>query len=537
MIKSLKHIYSSLTAESFLNQYPLDFKYAFYFFVLIMNGGGLVWGILALVFHFYHIAYIPFGYIVFSLFNLYYLYKYHNFKVVRFLQVLNSILLPFVFQWLLGGFVPSGAVMLWSFLALIGLLTFYNIKNVWFWFVFFVSLMIFTLFTDAYSFKYTPEVLLDTSIQRILFTINITMIGGMMFFLARYFIASNREKKRLNTTLQDQKEELISQNQEINEKNEEIMTFSEQMKQHNEEILAINEDLENQKRLIEQKSDALLASINYAKRIQEAVFGDAEEIKAHFPNSFLFYKPKDVVSGDFYWFSSLIENSDFISTANPKFTRIQKGSLNFSDLDFQQQTYKIIVVADCTGHGVPGAFMTVLGLNLIEDLVYNQNIINPAQLLSEMDKKLIQTLQKQHKSEKINDGMDLAIVVIDENNKRILYSGAKNPVYFLHKHDLKTLKPSIFPVGSTQFKQGKTFKNIEVSYDIGDSLYLFSDGFQDQFGGKNDTKYMKKRFREFISQVSVLPFKAQYKRVEDEFNNWKGEKKQTDDVILLGLKL
>lgn len=534
---SLRNIYEELTNENFLNKYPIDYKYSYYFFLMVMNMGGLVWGILALYFNFPFISLIPFGYILFSFSNLFFLYYTQNFQIVRFLQVLNSILLPFLFQWLLGGFVPSGAVMLWSFLALLALLTFYHVKEVWLWLVFFIVLMLFTVYTDDISYENAPVVLLDQSVQRILFTINITMIGVMVFLLARYFIASNREKKRLNLILRSQQEELIAQNKKINEKNEEITQFGEEMKQQNEEMLSINEELEKQKRLLESKNSAVLSSINYAQRIQKALMGSTENLSNYFSDSFIFYQPRDVVSGDFFWFHEVRKQGARVRRAFAAGSRDLLGEPEFSENEFENDSLKIIVVADCTGHGVPGAFMTVLGLNFLEEIIYNRHMTNPADILTELDKKWIRTLQRESSDNQINDGMDMAILTIDEKNHKLYFAGAKNPMFLVRNGELQTLKASVYPIGSNQYKEDKKFQNLELEYHTGDICYLFSDGFQDQFGGQEDKKYMKKRFREFLLQNSDLPMINQHKRIQDEFEHWKGRKAQTDDLIVLGLKL
>jgi len=524
----LKNIFNTLASEDFLNQYPLDFKYAYYFFVVIMNLGGLTWGILAVIYKLSYVAYIPFGYVILSAFNLIYLYKFHNFKIARFLQVFHSILLPFLFQWLLGGFIPTGAVMLWSFLALIALLTFYKAKEVWFWLIFFMVLMLLSLYIDKQSFEITPILLRNTETQRMLFTVNITAIGATMFILARYFIASNREKKRINRTLKEQQQELFLKNREIGEKNEEIMVFSENMLKQNEEIIAINKDLEKQKKIVDLKNEYFLSNINYAKRIQKAILRNENKLSKYFPESFIFYKPKDVVSGDFYWYTQVAPQPIY-KESNFQEAKVLEGFTNEK---------QIIIVGDCTGHGVSGAFMTILGLNLLEDIINKDFVTLPSKILNQLDKRVSNILEKESEGEKISDGMDIAILKVDKTANRVVYSGAKNPIFHISQNHLRSLKASIFPIGGgSQFKQKTAFEDTIIEYKSGDIFYLFSDGFQDQFGGEESRKYMKKRFREFLLKNSSKPMKLQRHLLKKEFTSWKKDKTQTDDVVVLGLKL
>ncbi len=457
-----------LKRDSFLSDYPQDFKYAFLAFMAVMNTGGLVWGLLALYFEFYYISIIPFFYILFSMLNLSYLLYSENFRIVRFLQVINSILLPFVFQWLLGGFSATGVVMLWSFLALVALLTFYKTTEVWLWLAFFVSLVIISAYTDGYSLAIAPQSLLNLTVQRILFCINVGMIGIMMFVLVRYFISVNRSEQKISALLLEQKDALLKKNLEINEINEEIQSFSEDMLQQNEEILSINEELEIQKKFISAKNEDLVDSIYYAKRIQNAILGDYKELNKQFNDIFILFHPRDVVSGDFFWHAHLNLHAGLHAPINDR----SKRPSNFipgssSEITLKQNFVKLLVTGDCTGHGVPAAFMTLLGLNLLEEIVHNKRLTNPAEILFQLDEELSQKLnsaEKINENEQVNDGMDISLISIDEANKKIIISSAKSSVFFVHNQNPVTIKGSIFSIGGHRFDTPKVFENQEFQY-------------------------------------------------------------------------
>lgn len=255
---------------------------------------------------------------------------------------------------------------------------------------------------------------------------------------------------------------------------------------------------------IETSNLKITQSIRYAKRIQDAILPDQELIKKNFEEYFILYQPKDIVSGDFYWFE---EKEDLL----------------------------IIAVVDCTGHGVPGAFMTMMGNDLLNQIIIENAISSPEYIIAELDKKVTKTLDSH--TEKRNDGMDIAVVVIDRSQHLIHFSGAKLPLYHVSNGILSQVKGSIFPIGSTQYKHNKIFQKHTMPYTKGDIIYLFSDGFQDQFGGENKMKYMTKRFRHFLSEMNGIGMEEQKDILEKELLYWKNGNKQTDDILVMGFKL
>ena len=256
---------------------------------------------------------------------------------------------------------------------------------------------------------------------------------------------------------------------------------------------------------LDEKKNYILDSLNYAASIQMAVFGSKSQILKHFKEGFILFKPKDIVSGDFYWFGSVEDE-------------------------------KIIVSADCTGHGVPAALMTIMGNDLLNEIVLQDKIIRPDKVLEELDRKIINGLSNENGVER-QDGMDISIVSINTEKQRIYFAGAKNPLYIIHKDEIDIKKGSFYPVGSNQYNTKKKYDLHEINYEKETKVYLFSDGFQDQFGGELGKKFMRKRFRELIYDTRVKDMEEQRKILVKEFNEWKKEEDQTDDVIVIGLLL
>lgn len=245
-------------------------------------------------------------------------------------------------------------------------------------------------------------------------------------------------------------------------------------------------------------------SINYAKRIQESILPNHEMIEDVFKNSFIFYKPKDVVCGDFYWFTKIGDEA-------------------------------IIAAVDCTGHGVPGAFMTVIGNSLLNQIVTFSGITNPGTILTQLDQKLHQTL-KQHGNIVTNDGMDAAICKYKIGKNEITFSGAKRPLYLFKKNELLEIKGTKAPIGSFVHGYDKNFSEHKIQVSKDDTLYIFSDGMQDQFGGIDGKKFMIKRFRDLLVSIQNLTMREQGKRIEKEMSSWQADFEQTDDMLLIGIR-
>ena len=266
-------------------------------------------------------------------------------------------------------------------------------------------------------------------------------------------------------------------------------------------------DLKIKKEEIEHKNQEIINSINYAKYIQKSMLPDKEELKDFFANHFIFNQPKDIVGGDFYWFKS------------------------FDDI-------AIIVAADCTGHGVPGGFITMLGNLLIENSI-GFKAKNPDKILNELNREII-TLLKQDEVDSIQDGMDISICLIDKKKRKIKFSGARNGLFIVNGDDVKTIKGSVSPVGGVYTKKEtfmeRDYNLEEIKVDENDWVFMYSDGYYDQFGGEKRKSMGSKKFTQILIE-SIKKKKINTEFFKDKFDEWKGNQSQIDDVLIIGFKI
>ncbi len=265
--------------------------------------------------------------------------------------------------------------------------------------------------------------------------------------------------------------------------------------------------IENQKQLVEEKNLKITDSINYAKRIQQAILPSQELIKTCFPESFIFFRPKDIVSGDFYWFS---EKGD-------KF---------------------IFAIADCTGHGVPGAFMSMIGNTLLNEIVNVKNIFEPAKILNELNKGIVHLLnQSCNDSTTQDDGMDITIIAIDKTIQEIEFAGANHFSYLFNNSQFKTLNGDVFSIGGMFGRADINFTSQKIKIEKGSTIYLFTDGFVDQFGGEENKKFLSGRFETLLQTLQQKNMEHQIESLITAFDNWKAHNKQLDDVLVMGIKI
>lgn len=259
----------------------------------------------------------------------------------------------------------------------------------------------------------------------------------------------------------------------------------------------------------ELKANELNKSIIYAKRIQEGMMLKEKHLLRLFPESFILFEPKDIVSGDFYWF-----------------TRIGNKV--------------VIAAADCTGHGIPGAFMSVLGISLLNQIVIEEGQTDTSLILQRLNHKLKKAFAYSNElidGSNYNDGMDVSLCTIDTENRIIQFSGAFRSAYLLRQDELTELEGCKYPIGGAEFESERTYQSRLISYIHGDKLYLFSDGFADQFGGKDNRKLMIRTFREMLIRTGKNSMTTQFHELKRRFNEWKNNEEQTDDVMVIGLKL
>ncbi|OQB61972.1 MAG: Stage II sporulation protein E (SpoIIE) [Bacteroidetes bacterium ADurb.Bin145] len=255
---------------------------------------------------------------------------------------------------------------------------------------------------------------------------------------------------------------------------------------------------------LELRDKDMTDSLIYAQRIQEALLPSEDYFRDYFRDSFIFFRPKDIVSGDFYWIG-------------------EKGDKIF------------VVAADCTGHGVPGALMSVIGLDIIDKTINEENIEKPSRILAIMNKGLEKTFSREKNiGTIIRDGMDIGLCVIDRKQKRFEYAGAFFPLYLVRDDMLIEVKGDKYIIGMNP--EGIEYTNHEVDLKEDDIIYIFSDGYVDQFGGQENKKFMYRRFRYLLLKIHSLPFEDQKAILEENITTWMSGNSQVDDIMVIGFK-
>ncbi|MFL5752429.1 MAG: tetratricopeptide repeat protein [Bacteroidia bacterium] len=306
----------------------------------------------------------------------------------------------------------------------------------------------------------------------------ISLIVLFSFFVARAY----RQKRKDNVLITLQKSEVENQKILVEEKNH----------------------------LVEEKNKEILDSIHYAKRIQQALLTSDSYIAKHVPEVFILYKPKDIVSGDFYWALSI--------------------------QDTEKHTKFFIATADCTGHGVPGAFMSMLGISFLNEIVLERKISNPALALDVMREEIIRILNPEGSTEESKDGMDCVLCAYDLEKMELNFAAANNPLWLVRKGELTEYKADKMPVG----KYGDivdSFTKQTIHLEKGDVIYTFTDGFADQFGGPKGKKFKYKQLQQLLLANFDKPLEEQKKLLNDAIENWRGKLEQVDDILLIGIQI
>jgi len=315
----------------------------------------------------------------------------------------------------------------------------------------------------SYSFTIMPPFYL-----RWWFITGVVMILGALFYL--YIIIRERALRRENAILE---EKVALRTQQVVQKSKEL----------------------------EQKNKDITDSIRYAKRIQNAILPPEET----FAQSFILFKPKDIVSGDFYWF--------YVS-----------GSRQY------------IAAVDCTGHGVPGAFMSIIGHNSLNKIVKEYGFTEPATILDHLNDEVISTLKKQTEDDEVKDGMDLALVMYDMETGLLEYAGAHNPLYLVRSGELIETKADRFAIGRSSLETKRKFTNHEMEVKDGDVIYIFSDGYADQFGGPEGKKFKVRALKEVLLGIQNLTMAQQKEYLDKTIEEWKGQQSQIDDILIIGTR-
>ncbi len=288
----------------------------------------------------------------------------------------------------------------------------------------------------------------------------------------------------------------------------------EEQRQTNKQLIDQKTQIEMQKNQLVSVSSQIRDSISYAERIQRSTLPPISTLQSVFPESFVMYKPKDIIGGDFYWFE-----------------RVRRGNNEFM----------VIACGDCTGHGVPGAIMSIMGSNQLTNIIYYQNYIDPKKIISRLDKVIKFELQRE--TEEVNrDGMEIGICVIDLDTLKMEFAGAGIPLRLMKggSDELKIYKTPRQMVGGIEGDEQEVHAQLTkevIQLDVKDKIYLSSDGFQDQFGGAQDKKFMSKNFNKLIEKTAKVSMAEQQKEIEHAFRDWSKNTSQTDDICVLGFEI
>ncbi len=266
-----------------------------------------------------------------------------------------------------------------------------------------------------------------------------------------------------------------------------------------------NIEIRQQRDQIFQQKKEITDSIQYASRIQNALLPPSKELERRISDLFILYRPRDIVSGDYYWMN-------------------QKGEKT------------IIVAADCTGHGVPGAFMSMLGITFLNEIVNKDKLTSPDEILNKLRENVVDALHQTGQEGEAKDGMDIALSVIDMKQMQLEFAGAYNPLYLIRDDEIRVFKADKMPIGIHREKEASFTKHtIPIRKD--DRLYMFSDGFVDQFGGSKGKKFMSKRFKEVILSIYKQPMKKQKEFLDKTLDDWRGNIEQIDDILVMGMHI
>lgn len=281
--------------------------------------------------------------------------------------------------------------------------------------------------------------------------------------------------------------------------------LEQKVKERTEEVVLQRDENERQRLKLEDLYKSVTASIRYAKRLQNSILPPKETIESICPESFVLFKPKDIVSGDFYWFEKT-ETANYFSAV------------------------------DCTGHGVPGAFMSLVGANGLNTSVREHTMQEPAEILNRLNTFVSESLNKSHDENQIRDGMDMALCAIDYEKMELTYAGANNPLYLIRDEEFTIIKGDKFAIGSFE-PNTKQYTQHKLKLQKGDVIYLFSDGYADQFGGDRGKKFLYNRFRKHLLTVHKQKMNEQKEYLENTMHEWQGSFEQVDDILVIGVRI
>ncbi|MBN4049646.1 SpoIIE family protein phosphatase, partial [Bacteroidales bacterium AH-315-N07] len=372
------------------------------------------------------------------------------------------------------------------------------------------------------SFDFTINPPFWKTIWFYLLTVSLTV--SILYLLFKWRVRKLKLEKKVlerkvferTRELKIEKEKVEVQNIRLKDAYEVIKVSKEHVDEANEGLLAQKRRLEKafqqirfQKDIVDQKNKDITDSIHYAQRIQSAILIPKDEIFKSLSDAFVLYKPKDIVSGDFYWYSQINQNGNILN---------------------------IIAACDCTGHGVPGALMSMIGNELLNQIVTEKSIAKPSEILTYLHLGIKSALRQEMAGVSAMDGMDIAICAIEQSTTKLQYAGANRPLYLFKNGELDIIKPDKNGIGG-EIEIKRNFTNHELQLQSGNSFYIFSDGYVDQFGGPKIKKYKSRQLREKLCSIQKLKMHDQGKELDREITLWQNNLPQTDDILVIGVRI
>lgn len=312
-------------------------------------------------------------------------------------------------------------------------------------------------------------------------------------------------EKTAKALLQEELDQLRIQLSELELTNNHLIEATWRERELKKKLTSMIKELNKTQLIVETQNRRITESISYSSRIQQAICPTEEELRACLPESFMLYLPKDIISGDFPW---LYKSGDHIYVA----------------------------AVDCTGHGVPGAMMSMIGNLLLADIMNHEDSLLPSQILGRLHHAVVRTLKQDSPSGNSNEGMDVGLCRLNIRTKELLFSGAHRPLYLRRHSGIELYPGDKYPIGGMHYKGQNTFTDKQVDYREGDAVFLFSDGFPDQKGGKEGRKLMIRNFRQLLETLPADDMNAVKTTLQDFHSDWKGSEKQVDDILIIGFK-
>lgn len=360
-----------------------------------------------------------------------------------------------------------------------------------------------------YLFKFNNNEIFVNSVFR---------VGQQIGFTLEMIIFSIGIGYRYNSTQKAQQQLLENQNK----------LLEEQISLHTQQLTEANREITRQRDHLKQKNKDIMDSINYAQYIQQAFLPPKKQIQALFPESFIFFNPKEVVSGDFYWFTETNQRAQEVRD------KMYEGDDYKGNYSINDGAKVVLVAADCTGHGVAGALMSMVGNDALNKIILERGIIEADKILNLLNFNVQQLVHNQEARGGV--GMDISVVVIDRIAQTMEFAGGLSSIVIIQNNELKVVKGDVFPVGGAGgVTRDFTKKTIDISTPT--ALYLFSDGYRDQFGGKQGKKFGTKKFYELLDRIHTEQMPRQEAILKDEIRQWMGSQDQLDDMLIMGIRV